>query len=206
MPRLKAEIYRALKPAHLQAIGRVAAEWSGLELMFQILIPNVAEFDPYKCVMITKAAGIRDWQNMLRALIEHEYHDTSADKALVALYNKIDKLQKERNDIVHTSWDYKVIEEGLLKGTPIPPGDIASGIGIPKRGKQGPVTVRKSAAEMRRVAKEIDDARISLYAIVRAAKQRASKRRPLVQALMESANRGQPNPGTPHTPPVPSRA
>lgn len=60
----------------------------------------------------------------------------------------------------------KVIEEGLLKGTPIPPGDIALGIGIPKRGKHGPIAVNKSAAEMRKVAKKIDKARIWFYAIV----------------------------------------
>ena len=203
MPRKKSRIYETLKPAHLQAIGRVAAEWSGLEFMFQSLISTVAGFDSFKCVILTKAANIHDWKVMLHTLVLLEYKDSVADQKLTRLYRKISDLQGERNSIVHTHWNQKQIETGLLKGTPLPPGEIVSGLGLPKRGRKVFISVDKTAAEMRHVAKNIEKAKIELYEIVRQARQRASQRKLLAAALLATPNQGQPNLGTPDAPLAP---
>lgn len=203
MPRKKSRIYQTLKPSHLQAIGRVAAEWSGLEFMFQSLIASVAEFDPFKSLVVTKAASINDWKTMLRTLVQIEYKDATADKELDTLYRKISKLQLDRNSIVHTHWNYKSIGEGLF-ATPIPPGEIASGLGIPKRGSKVVVPVDKSAAQMRQCAKDIETAKARLFEIVRDARRRALRRKRNVPGLLDFPIQGQTNQGKPDTQPTPS--
>lgn len=61
MPRKKALIFLALKPVHLQAIGRVAAEWAKLEFVIQTQIADVAGIEYYKAIMLIKQSNINGW-------------------------------------------------------------------------------------------------------------------------------------------------
>ena len=97
MPRKKAPIFRALKPAHMQAIGRVAAEWSKLEYVIQLLIAEVASFDSDKCIMLTKQSNIGGWMDMLKNMMTHVYADPKSGKELKKLCDKVKDLSKQRN-------------------------------------------------------------------------------------------------------------
>lgn len=112
----------------MQAIGRVAAEWSRLEYVIQLLIAEVASFDSYKCIMLTKQSNIGGWMDMLKNMMSHVYLDPEADKDLERLCKKIKELSTQRNVIVHSMW-WDNFQKGL-------PADKASGLGLPRSGKK----------------------------------------------------------------------
>ena len=159
MPRKKAPIFRALKPAHMQAIGRVAAEWSRLEYVIQLLIAEVASFDSYKCIMLTKQSNIGGWMDMLKNMMTHVYDDPKIDKVLEKLCDKVKSLSADRNAIVHSMW-WDNTQGGL-------PADKASGLGFRRSGKKIAIITNMTAKEMRVVAKNIAVATGDLHMMVK---------------------------------------
>jgi|SRR3989344_4101496 len=202
MPRKKSRIFTVLKPSHLQAIGRVAAEWSKLEFIFQMAISDTASLDIFKTLIITKPSNIGGWMDMLQNMISHVYGDSKAQKELEDVYKTITKLQKERNAIVHTFWTPQTTSAtkgiiGALLAIPTSVSHVASGLGFPKRGKNVAVNVTKTAAEMRKVAKEIEAVTYQLHQVVYDMQQRALRHKPIVEALLASPTQGQPKPNKP---------
>lgn len=159
MPRKKAPIFRALKPARMQAIGRVAAEWSRLEFAIQTLIPEVASFDAYRCIMLTKQSNIGGWVDMLKNMMTHVYADPKSDKKLKKLFNKVVELSLKRNALVHSMW-----WENMQGELPI---DEASGLGFRRSGKNIAIITNMTAKEMRAVATNIEATAKELFMVVK---------------------------------------
>lgn len=198
MPRKKSLIFHALKPSHLQAIGRVAAEWSKLEMVFQFKIAEVAGIDPIKTLILTKSGNIGTWMKMLRNMISHVYpNDTNVQDDLEKLCKTINNLQNDRNTIVHSVWTPQTIQTGLRAGMFGSALDPAAGLKLPKRGKHIITNIIKTAAEMRKIAKAIESATSELIQITSEAQQRALRRITLAKTLKQLPPHQPPNPGKP---------
>lgn len=140
-----------LSPSHLQAIGRVAAEWSALEFAFQCAMVVASQVPFHKVVAFTAPTPMNGWIDFLSNLLLQQ--SSSLQRELTELFERISKAQTKRNSIVHAVWSEQFpqdIGRRALRGT-----DNAFGTGFPKRGRKLLVHQSYTAREIREVAKEI---------------------------------------------------
>lgn len=156
MPKSVSRIRKALSAAHLQAIGLVAAHWSELELTLLWALSKTAGIGFVKTVTLAGSQNVTAWCEMLSKLTGQPL---SKGSPLGKLKQQIADAQVQRNQVVHAAWHSREEVRGGLLGeiAPKPMGakDVASGTGVPKRGKSPLITIEFTAPEMRKVAAEI---------------------------------------------------
>ena len=90
---------------HFAAIGRVAYEWSRLELFVQTVIAVLAECPHDTGLVVTNPGSIRSWMETLRRLATHRQCPPDLYGRLKRLSKHIeDDLQRERNTVIHGLW------------------------------------------------------------------------------------------------------
>jgi hypothetical protein len=162
MRKRKTEVQKILKPAHLQAIGLVAAQWNSLELSALIVLSEIAKINLAHTIIMAGASNIAGSLEMLKKVVKFSTDLNWKLKELEQIADKIQKLQTRRNAVVHACWqDSSPIIASAMAGKKIIP-DKAKGTGIPKRGMKILIDVIQSAEEMRDLAREIEDAQSEL--------------------------------------------
>lgn len=155
MAKAPSEIRLALKPAHLHAIGLVAAQWSSLEINVLFAISIIGKIHLAKVFAIAPFSDLPSWLMMLRRLIDHA-EDKWKEPLLIDISNKIEKLRKKRNSVVHAAWSFPGEKLSNLLD-PQMPREVASGTGIPKRGLKSVIAVEMTPKQIRAIAKEIEE-------------------------------------------------
>ena len=157
-------VLRALSDAHLRAIGKVSAQWSSLESSIIWAISEVALVPHHTVLVMVGTQGVRPWFEILRSLSDdHLLPDRPT--ILGGLWTTVERLQGQRNAIVHCNWDapMSVIENedggADVYYHPKPKSsNKAAGQGI-SRSKKAPVMeIAFTAKEMLKVAREIEEA------------------------------------------------
>jgi len=134
------------------------------------------------------------WLDMLRRLTRRNHATAWKDKELVKLCERLKARQTERNAVVHAVW-HEPSGIGLAK--------TASGFGVPKRGLMVFLEIEKSSAQMRDIAKRIQEAEQEL--IEWWAKQQPMTGRGLVAQAMLGAQNPQPTTAKHQTQQTPSQ-
>lgn len=153
----KQRIYDTLRPAHLQAIGKVAANWNELEFSLLTTLAKVANIEMQNLVTLVGSQNVTAWCEMLKTFAaKSEEYAWKADQ-LTAICQSATELIGKRNSIVHSAWlDTRPMGGMLSPGLPFGrPSVTAEGIGIKKRGTSQFIVVHHTAVEMRTIAKEI---------------------------------------------------
>jgi hypothetical protein len=184
----KNSILSALSDSHLRAIGKVAAQWSALELTMMYCISRITGSTIKQAVILTGSQNVASWCDMLKKLTEDSKPFTGKATELDRICKQIIDIQSERNAVVHTAWHPRVALIGLL-GSPtelvrIKSKEQASGVGVPKRGTQVYKDVAYSAPEMIRVAKDIQAAETDLFAWMQK-RPKTPPRQSAIRALSE---------------------
>ena len=165
----KSAVNEALSPAHLKAIGSVAAAWASLEFMMLIIISKVSEIKPYDVITLAGPSSPTVWMDLILKFTKRSKEQNGKEDDLTPIFNKIKDLQTKRNAIVHAAWHQEAIVGGLLSPDtlikiPVTIKSPASGMGIPKRGKRAVIEIKYTAAEMMAVAREIPKTEQALLA------------------------------------------
>lgn len=167
MARKKNEVLKALRETHIRAIGKVAAQWSVLEITILFVIAKVLNVEFRDAVAVCGSQNATAWCDMLKKLTK-ESKSTGAPKRTVLdnICQTISELQTKRNDIVHGYWHpRKEVATGLL-GLPLNPSkppELASGIVVPKRGVAVFRQIEMTPSEMLKTANEIAKAERELF-------------------------------------------
>jgi hypothetical protein len=91
--------------AHFEAIGRIAYEWSRLELHMQIVIAGMTNLPIERSLVLTNASNVKSWTDMVLRLANNAQLDESIITKFTALKNKINsELLSKRNKVVHGIW------------------------------------------------------------------------------------------------------
>ena len=167
MPRKKSQVRKALTDSHLKAIGTVAASWSSLEMSILYIMAKIASIPFQTALILAGPSNLAAWSDMLKKLCGQATRYGWNEKKLSSLLEKIKKLSSERNNVVHASWSPETNNQqtGLLwiPPTNAQPPKIAKGLGVPKRGKSVLISVEKTAADIRDVAKKIEATEQELF-------------------------------------------
>ena len=163
MPKEKAIIFRKLTRSHLEAIGRVAASWSLLEMNMLMAISELADTKFLTAVTLASPSTPNDWTNMLTQLADSTAERKHIREELRALCRLIEKLYGRRNYIVHAVWQTPSAHRKNFEVLTV--FAKAHAIGIPKRGSKGMVPVEWSPKQMRDVANFIEESRVMLIEI-----------------------------------------
>lgn len=155
MPAKQTSIQKFLKPNHLHAIGLVAAQWSSLELTVIFIIAKLAQLDVASTITLVAPSNFASWLEMLRKLTIQSKEIAWKEPQLVKLSEKMRTLQTARNGVVHAAWMPGQTESN--KKWP-----SVSGIGVPKRGLKILLSIDKTPAQMRALAKAIESAESAL--------------------------------------------
>lgn len=151
----KSAVSKALSPAHLQAIGKVAASWSDLELIMVAIISRLAEIPIRKGLILVGPSNITVWMEIIEKLSELSDENSFKVDKLKPIFAKIKILQTQRNSIVHASWSTQESIGMLAIPIEVTSTMPALGLGVPKRGKKSVVEIKFTSAEMRAIAKNI---------------------------------------------------
>lgn len=183
MPTPKKNILKVLKPAHLMAIGEVAATWADVEVTVIKAISIIAEIDFVKTIALISPNNFIAWLDILERVTETSKEHSFRLASFKALRARLKDANTSRNKIVHGYW--------LL-----PDADpmIATGLGMPKRGRKSVIAIAYTAAEMRAVAKEIGECDKALFSWL-VAPNPARHRNMLAELVQARANRGRKNLG-----------
>src|SRR5438105_4144603 len=101
MRKRRIKIYEVLRPAHLQAIGRVAAEWSYLEFAVLKEISRLSGTDLPTVIVMTAPSNLMAWNDMLVVLSRWHPGFANIGKTLEKMCEHMKDLQTERNSVVH---------------------------------------------------------------------------------------------------------
>lgn len=168
MPRKKADVFRRLTNSHLQAIGRVAATWSLLELMVLSALSTISGIRLDKAIILAGPSAFASWLDMLAILARNSAEHKHIEYELDALFKLLKKLLNRRNHIVHAVWQIpRVGGPGLINSyiAPLTARSKIEADGFPKRGKEWIIRVAWTPKQMRHVATLIAKARIMLLEI-----------------------------------------
>ena len=119
------------------------------------------------------------------------------EKELNKLCERLKTLYTLRNNVVHALWLMPPSATGLasLLSPYTAPHDIATGVGVPKKGRKITIPLSMTAAQIRDVARQIGEAERALYELTHQPTP-TSKRKARARALMAPPS-PQPNPATP---------
>lgn len=167
MAKRRVRIYEVLRPSHLQAIGRVAAEWSYLEFAVLDSIATVAGIELWKVVIIAAPSNLAAWNDMLMVFVKQSSAYAPIEKKLNKHCELLKDLQTERNAVVHAVWtpDTAGALAKAILAKQGPPKRV-QGTGIPKRGRKVIVPFSKTPQEIRQTANKIAKARIRLGELI----------------------------------------
>lgn len=91
--------------AHFEAIGRVAYEWSRLEMFAQTLIAGAANIPHDISLILTNSGNIRIWMEIVRRLAEHSGCPDDIRQRLRTVSHQIENdLLADRNKVIHGLW------------------------------------------------------------------------------------------------------
>lgn len=201
MARKKSAIRSALKPAHLQAIGLVAAQWNSLEFFTLWFISKLANIKLGEAIILAAPSNMMGWTQMLQKLARRSEEYSWKTNELKPLCKRMNELQIERNAVVHAFWDKPDYASDLAAiAANITPPRRVTGVGIPKRGLSIFIDIAKSAAEMRDLAKRIEEAESALFSWWAKQQPKTAQER-LAQALLPSQSL-QTKQTTLHNPPL----
>lgn len=161
MAKQKNEILKALRDTHLRAIGKVAAQWSALEITILFVISKALNVSFTQATIVCGSQNASAWCDMLKKLTNE-----SKGSELATVCKTIEDLQSKRNNIVHAYWHPRQeVANGLfgLNITPQKPPILARGIGVPKRGKEIFRQFEYAPQDILKVANEIAKAERSLF-------------------------------------------
>lgn len=85
-------------------IGRVAAEWSYVEMLLSEMLAHFCHADPGSMYVITQDVSIASVTSWLRTLTEIQVKEPGSRKVLIDLLNEIDDVRARRNIVVHGAW------------------------------------------------------------------------------------------------------
>lgn len=143
--------------AHFEAIGRVAYEWSRLELFAQTLIAGMAELPSDKALIVTNSGTIRSWMETIRRLAKHGEVPVDLYARCKKLTETIEiELYRDRNTVIHGIWDISWQE--VFGDRVQPPPDLASKVtGLKKYGAMFAAS-ELTAADVEAIADRIKQA------------------------------------------------
>lgn len=141
--------------AHFEAIGRVAYEWSRLELFAQTLIAALANIPQDRALIITNSGSIKAWMETIRRLAAFAQCPADLLARCKKLTEEIEtKLYPERNTVIHGLWDMSWPE--LFGDHFQPPPDLAARVvGVKKFGRNMLLERDMTAAEVEAIAQRI---------------------------------------------------
>ena len=163
MPKEKAIIFRKLSRSHLEAIGRVAASWSLIEMNMIMGLSQLTDIRLRTILTLVAPSNPKSWGEMLVALSEATAAKKHIQQEMVAICDLLSKLYTRRNFIVHAVW--QTPNEHRKNFKVLTAFSKAHATGIPKSGGKGFVDVQWSPKQMRDVANAIEEARIMLIEI-----------------------------------------
>lgn len=98
-----------LSKLQIQCIGLITAEWAFLEAMVSVAIWDYCNLDREKGLSLTADLGSKAKINILGALAkQHFAGDSAAAEVMANLVADMDRLNSERNRIVHNPWSKNV--------------------------------------------------------------------------------------------------
>ncbi len=181
-----------ISPSHLQAIGKVAANWSALETTVIISISDISNVHTFHVFVMAGPAAFASWLDMLLVEIGNSPHHALRIREFEDLSSLLLKLQRLRNCIVHATWESKDSGRGLVEAvmnpTVVRARDKVTGFGIPKRGRNVIVKVTWTAKKIRLVADLISEATTMLHEFVHLPRS-TSAREQLAQLLLNQTSR-----------------
>lgn len=164
MSARKLSMQRILKPGHLQAIGLVAAQWNSLELNLLYVILKIANVPLATTTMLAAPAAFASWMDSLRKFAENSPEHKWKTIELLELCKAMQKLHTARNSVVHASWYAEYVGSGIINAVrKVDPQGRVQGTGVPKRGTKVFTVIQHSAAEMRAIAKKIQEIESALF-------------------------------------------
>lgn len=181
--RKKREIHRALTPAHLAAIGQVAASWANLEFAVMVAISTITSINIKTIISLTSPCNFAAWLDILERVTQDSPEHEWRLEQFKPLRKLLMTANLERNKIVHGSWVAFKREDS--------PGSVM-GFGLPKRGRKTVIPIIYTAKEMRTVAVLIEKVEKALD--LWSEKQRPSHPKQLANALLAMTK---PDPKTP---------
>lgn len=200
MARPQTYTIKTLSTTHLRAIGKVAAEWSSLELTILLTLAAAAKVDFKTATILVGTQNVTVWCEMLKKLTG----DSAAYKKrkkkpgepdtkkkpteLDRLCERINELQRERNEIVHAVW-FPTTPLGLPDFDSFPPKTSKSkdkllATTFPKRGKKTTKFTIKTAKEMLAVASGIAKVGLDLHVWGRPLRQAQTTETPVLSGLL----------------------
>ena len=173
-------VHQSLKPAHFNAIGRVSAEWSLLEMFILNSISKIGNIRIDSVIMLVVGASFRAWIDSLIKVVERSTEHSWKLEDFKKFTEGLVKLYKKRNQIVHAFWTVPQEDSTTSKK----PQEIAKGVGFPRKGRKLSIPIEMTPKQMLDVAQEILKAELALFELV-ARKQPTSQREKLGQALLK---------------------
>lgn len=193
MSKRKWALSRKLTRPHLEAIGRVTAEWSLLEIAILYALAETGGVKITSTIVLAAPSAFASWVDML-AIFSRRPEQKHKEDAFAEICKLLLKLQKLRNYIVHATWEDRKKTSGLIGHLINPdlvvelPREIAKGYGVPKRGRDILIDVTWTVSQMRHVARLIEESRSMLREIADR-KQPTSPREHDALALLDQTNR-----------------
>jgi hypothetical protein len=93
-----------ISDAQLQAIGKVAVNWSLLEFLINRVIADLLSITPKEGRIVVSAMNLRPRLDILRLLAElHDWPEVELE-SLKKVTERIDKAREQHNLIVHGLW------------------------------------------------------------------------------------------------------
>lgn len=91
-------------PGIYERIGRIATEWSWVELLLSDMLSYFCRAESGSMYVITQSVSISSIIGWLQTLVEIKVQDLQTRDTLLDLLREIDSLRTERNTAVHGIW------------------------------------------------------------------------------------------------------
>lgn len=205
MPKKKSEIRQILSPSHLQAIGLVAAQWAYLEFAVLFAMTKILKIDFDKTLTLAATQNMAAWLQMIDKAIDLSKTDSWRADSFKPISKQISHLHVQRNAIVHATWissTHRNALAALLENYSHAKAS-AEGFTIPKRGKVLTKSIAMTAAEMRKIANEIEATERDVISWL--AKPKPASPRTLLSLGLQSLPNHRTTQAIPHKPQAPSQ-
>jgi len=167
MPRRRSAILKRLSRAHLEGIGRVAADWSLLEFQVISELSSLSNVEDFKTVILAAPSSFAGWIDMLNIFCSGKHISAEIESISKLLI----KLLRLRNYAIHAVW---MVEKGpgasgiissAMNPTIITSRQKVKGFGMPKRGRDVLINVEWTSTQLRQLARLIEESRVLLWSI-----------------------------------------
>ncbi len=158
----KEVIRKALTDAHLLAIGRVAANWSYLEMQLRFEITTLAGLTSDVGFAMLAPLGFPQWLELVDFFLVRSPALFAREGEWKKLRKEINDLRVERNDVVHAFWRVPQptgLIDSVMTGSP---RRVAKGVNVSKGILKEMKKLERTPAEIRDLAKRIRRAYLDL--------------------------------------------